>query len=99
MDARTAWVGEICNLLVAEMSKITIKLELDEQQAQHYLLWLTTQYEVTMADIWYSDRYRNVPSGQRAPKVLEDLPYLAGICKTRSELKKQLVVPTAERPQ
>ncbi len=29
----------------------------------------------------------------------EDLPYLAGICKTRSELKKQLVAPTAERPQ
>ena len=56
MDARTAWVGEICNLLVAEMSKITIKLELDEQQAQHYLLWLTSQYEVTMADIWYCDR-------------------------------------------
>lgn len=33
MDARTAWVGEICNLLVAEMSKITIKLELDEQHS------------------------------------------------------------------
>lgn len=99
MNARTAWVGGICNLLVTQMSKITIKLELDEQQAQHYLLWLTTQYEVTMADIWYSDRYRNVPSGQRAPRVLEDLPYLAGICKTRSELKKQLVVPTAERPR
>lgn len=99
MDARIAWVGEICNLLVAEMSKITIKLELDEQQAQHYLLWLTSQYEVTMADIWYSDRYRNVPNGQRGPKVLADYPHLAGIGKTRHELKKQLVVPTAERPQ
>lgn len=92
MDARCAWVGGICTLLVAEMNKITIKLEMDEHQAQHYLLWLTTQYEVTLADIWYSDRYQNVPSGQRAPKVLEDMPYLAGLCKTRSELKKQLVV-------
>jgi hypothetical protein len=74
------------------MSKVTIKLELDEEQAKQYLLWLTSQYEVTMADIWYSDRYRNVPSGERAPKVLEDWPHLAGICKTRRELKKQLLV-------
>ena len=81
------------------MSKITIKLELDEQQAKKYLQWLDSQYNVTMADVWYSDRYRNVPSGKRAPKVLEDLPYLAGICKTRSELKKQLVVAVAEHAQ
>jgi hypothetical protein len=74
------------------MSKITIKLELDEQQAKHYLLWLTSQYEVTMADVWYSDRYRHVPSGKRAPRVLEDIPHLAGICRTRTELKKQLLV-------
>ena len=78
--------------MVANMSKITLKLELEEQQAKDYLLWLNSQYEVTMADIWHSDIYRNVPSGQRAPKVLEDLPFLAGICKTRTELKKQLVV-------
>lgn len=78
--------------MVTNMSKITLKLELDEQQAKDYLLWLNGQYEVTMADIWHSDIYRNVPSGQRAPKVLEDLPFLAGICKTRTELKKQLVV-------
>lgn len=72
------------------MSKITIKLELDEQQAQVYLLWLTSQYEVTMADIWYSDRYRDVPTGQRGQKVLADFPHLAGIGKTRTELKKHL---------
>ncbi|MFK3642343.1 hypothetical protein [Pseudomonas protegens] len=81
------------------MSKITIKLELDEQQAKKYLQWLDSQYNVTMADVWYSDRYRNVPSGQRAPKVLEDLPYLAGICRTRCELKKMLSAGTGERSQ
>lgn len=74
------------------MRKVTIKFELEELQAKHFLQWLTNQYEITMADLWYSDRYRNVPSGQRAPKVLEDLPHLAGICKTRTELKRQLVV-------
>lgn len=74
------------------MRTVTIKLELNEPQAKHFLVWLTTQYEVTMADLWYSDRYRNVPSGQRAPQVLEDLPHLAGICKTRTELKRQLGV-------
>lgn len=74
------------------MRKVTIKFELEEPQAKHFLQWLTNQYEITMADLWYSDRYRHVPSGQRAPKVLEDLPHLAGICKTRTEIKKQLVV-------
>ncbi|MFJ7315073.1 hypothetical protein ACIQVE_20385 [Pseudomonas sp. NPDC098747] len=81
------------------MSKITIKLELDGQQAQHYLQWLTSQYELTMADIWYSDRYRNTPSEQRGAKVLQDLPYLAGICRTRSILKKQLAANILERAQ
>ena len=81
------------------MSKITIQLELDEQQAKKYLQWLTSQYEVTMADLWYSDRYRNVPASQRGPKVLQDLPYLAGICRTRCELKKQLDTDAVERAQ
>ncbi|AWY43729.1 hypothetical protein DKY63_28930 [Pseudomonas putida] len=72
------------------MSNITIQLELNEQQAKQYLQWLNSQYDTTMADIWYSDRYRNVPSAQRAPKVLHDVPHLAGICRTRNELKKQL---------
>ena len=81
------------------MSKITIKLELDEQQAKNYLQWLDSQYKVTMADVWYSDRYRNIPSGQRAPKVLEELPYLAGICRTRCELKRQLKATVVEHAQ
>ena len=58
-----------------------------------------SMYDTTMADVWYSDRYRNVPSAQRAPKVLKDIPHLAGICRTRSELKKQLGANAVERAQ
>lgn len=81
------------------MSNITIQLELNQQQAKQYLQWLNSQYDTTMADVWYSDRYRNVPAGERGPKVLQDLPYLAGICRTRCELKKQLNPDAVERAQ
>jgi spermidine/putrescine-binding protein len=81
------------------MSNITIHLELNQQQAEQYLQWLNSQYDTTMADVWYSDRYRNVPKAQRAPKVLQDVPHLAGICRTRNELKKQLGANIAERAQ
>lgn len=87
---RTAWVRGNCIQLVAEMSKITIQLELDEQQAQQYLQWLNVQFDTTMAEVWYSDRYRDVPSGQRAPQVVRDIPHLLGISRTRRELQKQL---------
>ncbi|MNF14987.1 hypothetical protein D3C80_2174050 [compost metagenome] len=43
-----------------------------------------------MAEVWHSDRYRHVPSGERGPKVLRDVPYLVGIGRTCRELKKQL---------
>ncbi|MFK0032997.1 hypothetical protein [Pseudomonas monteilii] len=72
------------------MSKITIQLELDVQQAKHYLLWLNTQFEATMAEVWYSDHYRNVPAGLRAPRVVRDIPHLLGISRTRRELQRQL---------
>jgi len=78
------------------MSKITFTIELDEQQAKHYLQWLSSQYNLTMADVWYSDRYRNVPAGKRAPKVVADIPHLLGICRTRKELEKHFS-PAAER--
>lgn len=81
------------------MSNITIHLELNQQQAEQYLRWLNSQYDTTMADVWYSDRYRNVPRGQRAPKVLQDIPHLAGICRTRIELKKKLDSNAVERAQ
>jgi hypothetical protein len=72
------------------MSKITIQLELDEQLAKQYLLWLNAQFDTTMAEVWYSDRYRNVPAGMRAPCVVRDIPHLLGISRTRRELQKQL---------
>ncbi|RSC26475.1 hypothetical protein EGT09_08620 [Pseudomonas putida] len=80
------------------MSKITIQLELDEQQAKQYLLWLNAQFDTTMAEVWYSDRYRDVPAGVRAPRVVQDIPHLIGISRTRRELQKQLGA-TAERAQ
>lgn len=87
---RTAWVRGNCIYSVANMSKITIQLELDEQQAERYLQWLDTQYSTTMAEVWHSDRYRHVPSGERGHKVLRDVPHLVGIGRTCRELKKQL---------
>lgn len=80
------------------MTKIIIQLELEEQQAERYLQWLDTQYSTTMAEVWHSDRYRNVPSGERGPKVLRDVPHLVGIGRTCRELKKQLAC-SGERVQ
>lgn len=94
---RSAWVRGNCIPLVADMSKITLQIELDEQQAKHYLQWLCSQYNLTMADVWYSDRYRNVPSGERGPKVLADVPHLQGICRTRKALEAQLSTASTER--
>ncbi|MFV2945276.1 hypothetical protein [Pseudomonas japonica] len=77
------------------MTNINIKLEMSTEQAKHYLQWLDSQFKTTMADVWYSDRYRNVPCGERAPHVMRDVPHLAGISRTRRELEKCL----AERGQ
>ncbi|CAB5643237.1 Uncharacterised protein [Pseudomonas putida] len=87
---RSAWVRGNCIQLVAEMSNITIQFTLDEQQAKQYLQWLAGQYTNAMAEVWYSDRYRNVPDGQRGRKVLQDLPHLRGICRTHKALEAQL---------
>lgn len=95
---RPAWVRGNCIPLVADMSKITLQIELDEHQAKHYLQWLQSQYTLTMAEVWYSDRYRNVPQGDRGPKVLADVPHLQGICRTRKALESKLGT-TAERSQ
>lgn len=81
------------------MSKITIQLNLDEHQVKPCPHRLTTQHEVTMAILWYSGHHRKVPTGQRGSKVLLDLPYLAGTCRTRCELKKQLDTSAVERAQ
>lgn len=79
------------------MSKITIQLKLSEQQAKNYLQWRTSQDEATMADLWNSDRYRKAPVGQRGPKVIEDQPFLAGVCCTACEYKKQFDTNALER--
>lgn len=81
------------------MSKITLQIELDEQHAKHYLHWLSSQYNLTMADVWYSDRYRNVPAGERGPKVLADVPHLLGICRTRKALEDKIGQVASERAQ
>jgi hypothetical protein len=72
------------------MTRITLSIELDEHQAEAYLRWLVSQYEVAMADCWYSDRYRYVAEGLRAPRVLQDHPHIAGISRTARELKALL---------
>ncbi|MCH4878886.1 hypothetical protein EQV97_16025 [Pseudomonas sp. TMW22090] len=79
------------------MSKITIQLNMDEQQSKKYPHRLSNQYEVTMATLWYSGRYRKVPTGQRSSEVPPDLPYLAATCRTRCEFKKQLDTNSVER--
>lgn len=94
---RSAWVRGNCIPLVAEMSNITIQITLDEQQAKQYQLWLAGQYAHAMAEVWYSDRYRDVPTGERGRKVLQDLPYLRGICRTSKALESQLGPLLVER--
>lgn len=79
------------------MSKISLEIELDAAQAKHYQQWLESQYNLTMADVWYSDRYRNVPAGERGPKVFVDVPHLMGICRTRKALAEKLGPVVVER--
>jgi hypothetical protein len=81
------------------MSSITIEITLDEQQAKKFQLWLAAQYAHAMADVWYSDRYRSVPTGERGRKVLQDLPHLRGICRTSKALETQLGPLATERAQ
>ncbi len=96
---RSAWVRGNCIPLVAEMSNITIQITLDEQQAKQYQLWLAGQFALEMSGVWYSDRYRNVPTGERGRKVLQDVPHLRGICRTRKALEDLLGPVQVERPQ
>lgn len=72
------------------MSELTVTIQLDRKQAEAYLTFLVNQYEQAMAACWYSDRYRYVPDGLRAPRVLSDHPHIAGIGRTTRELRKQL---------
>lgn len=72
------------------MSEITVSIQLNHRQAEAYLKFLVSQYEQAMAACWYSDKYRYVPEGFRAPRVLQDHPHIAGISRSARELHKQL---------
>lgn len=54
---------------------ISITVEVDQNQAEKYLLWLVSQYEAAMAECWYDDRYRYTPQGLRGKRILEDRPH------------------------
>jgi hypothetical protein len=76
--------------MVAQMSDLTLSIQLNRKQAQAYLRYLVSQYEQAMADCWYSDRYREVPEGLRGQRVLQDHPHIAGIGRSARELKRLL---------
>ncbi|HBO4595200.1 TPA: hypothetical protein L4U78_002347 [Pseudomonas aeruginosa] len=69
---------------------ISITVEVDQNQAEKYLLWLVSQYEAAMAECWYDDRYRTVPEGLRSSRILDDYPALAGQKRTIGALRAAL---------
>ena len=71
-------------------TNVSIQIQLQPQQADAYLRWLTIQFQLLMTDCWYDDKYRYTPQGLRGPKILEDHPHIAGLNRTRRELLKQL---------
>ncbi|MDF0732342.1 hypothetical protein P0Y43_16650 [Pseudomonas entomophila] len=81
------------------MTDITIEITLSEQQARMYLQWLHCQYTLAMSEVWFSDRYRHVPDGERGRQVLADLPHLRGVCRTHKALQSKLAPTSMERPQ
>ncbi|HTO17714.1 MAG TPA: hypothetical protein VL129_01005 [Pseudomonas sp.] len=71
-------------------TQITVSIQLSPTQAEAYLSWVVRQYELAMTEVWYSDRYRNVPEGLRGQAVLRDHPYIAGLNRTARELRRQV---------
>lgn len=72
------------------MSEITVSIQLNRRQAEAYLKYLVSQYELAMADHWYADRYRYTPEGLRTRRVIEDHPHIAGLGRTARELRAKL---------
>lgn len=72
------------------MSQITVSIELNRAQAEAYLRYVVCQFELAMADCWFSDQYRHTPEGLRGRRVLDDHPHIAALCRTARELKAQL---------
>ncbi len=71
-------------------TQITVSIQLTPRQARAYLNWVVRQYELAITEVWYSDRYRNVPEGLRGPRVLHDYPHIAGLNRTARELRRQV---------
>ncbi|NNT92970.1 hypothetical protein [Stutzerimonas nitrititolerans] len=71
-------------------TNVSIQIQLQPQQAEAYLRWLTSQYEQLMAACWYDDRYRYTPQGLRGKRILEDHPHIAGLNRTMRVLVKEL---------
>lgn len=69
-----------------------MQIQLDQRQAEALLRWLVREYELAMAERWHADKYRYVPEGFRAKRLLQDHPYIAGINRTARALRKQLEV-------
>ncbi|QTS88851.1 hypothetical protein JLK41_12165 [Ectopseudomonas khazarica] len=72
------------------MADVTIAMTLSTTQARAFLRYQLNQYEVLMAEVWHSDRYRTVPEGMRGPRVLKDYPHIAGLHRSIRALRKQL---------
>lgn len=72
------------------MAEVIIEMTLSVKQARAFLRYQLTQYEVLMAEVWHSDKYRYVPEGMRGPRVLEDHPHIAGLSRSIRALRKQL---------
>ncbi|WP_315807514.1 hypothetical protein [Pseudomonas sp. C9-3] len=69
---------------------IPVTVEVQRHQALAYLRWLDNQYQLAMAEAWYTDRYRHTPQGERARAILLDHPHIVGIYRTRRALRLQL---------
>ena len=70
--------------------EISINVTDDRQQAESYLAWLVSQYELAMTEFWFDDRYRFTPQGFRAKRIIEDHPHMLGLVRTVRELRGQL---------
>ncbi len=70
--------------------EISINVTVDRQQAESYLAWLVSQYELAMTEFWFDDRYRFTPQGFRAKRIIEDHPHMLGLVRTVRELRGQL---------
>lgn len=70
--------------------EVSINVTVDRQQAESYLQWLVSQYELAMTEFWFDDRYRFTPQGFRAKRIIADHPHMVGLVRSMRELRTQL---------